>query len=104
MKIVNSDEFKSIIETNEIVIVDFFATWCGPCKMLAPVLEEVEAELNGKVAIIKIDVDKEVELSNHYHINSIPTILIFKNGTIADSAIGYRSKKNIIDMVEKIAK
>ncbi len=103
MKVVNKEEFNKVINETDIVIVDFFATWCGPCKMLSPVLEEVAEAKKDEITIIKVDVDDEVELANKYHISSIPTILIFKKGQIVDSAIGYRSKKNILDMLEKVS-
>ena len=84
MKVVNKEEFNKVINETDIVIVDFFATWCGPCKMLSPVLEEVAEAKKDEITIIKVDVDDEVELANKYHISSIPTILIFKKGQIVE--------------------
>ena len=71
MKVVNKEEFNKVINETDIVIVDFFATWCGPCKMLSPVLEEVAEAKKDEITIIKVDVDDEVELANKYHISSI---------------------------------
>ena len=79
MKIVDSNEFKSEIE-NGITVVDFFATWCGPCKMLAPVLEGLSSDMEGKAKFIKVDIDQSLDLANEFQIASVPTMVIFKDG------------------------
>ena len=81
------------------VLVDFWASWCGPCKMIAPVVEEIANEFEGRVKVGKVNVDDEAELSIKYQVMSIPTILIFENGEITNKAIGYRSKEELIELL-----
>ena len=81
-----------------IVVVDFFATWCGPCKMLSPVMDEVESEITD-VKFLKIDVDKEVELAIRFSVMSIPTIIVFKDGKIMSQHVGFMTKDEIIEMI-----
>ena len=78
-KIVSTEEFREEIK-NGVTLVDFFATWCGPCKMLAPVLEELATEMEGKAKIIKVDIDESAELADEFRISSVPTMMIFKDG------------------------
>lgn len=89
MKIVNEEEFKNEVKEG-LVLVDFFATWCGPCRMMASVLEDAEKELKD-VKIIKIDVDESEDLARSFGIMSIPTIMLFKDGKEVDSHIGLMS-------------
>lgn len=88
-----------VMETEKVVVIDFWATWCGPCKMMAPVVEEVAKDYPD-VKVCKVNVDEESELSNAFKIVSIPTIVVIKNGEIIDSVVGYRPKEDI----EKIIK
>lgn len=88
-----------VMETEKVVVIDFWATWCGPCKMMAPVVEEVAKDYPN-VKVCKVNVDEEPELSNAFKIVSIPTIVVIKNGEIIDSVVGYRPKEDI----EKIIK
>ena len=88
-----------VMETEKVVVIDFWATWCGPCKMMAPVVEEVAKDYPD-VKVCKVNVDEEPELSNAFRIVSIPTIVVIKNGEIIDSVVGYRPKEDI----EKIIK
>lgn len=81
------------------VLVDFWASWCGPCKMIAPVVEEIANEFEGKIKVGKVNVDEEAELSINYQVMSIPTILIFENGKLIDKAIGYRGKEELIELL-----
>lgn len=80
MKIVQKDEFEKIISESKPTIVDFFATWCGPCKMLSPILEKVEEDSKGEFNIVKIDVDESYDVAKKYGIMSVPTMIIFKDG------------------------
>lgn len=93
----NSENFDELIK-DEVVLVDFFATWCGPCRMLSPVIEEVANEENIKV--IKVDVDKHEELAKRFGIMSIPTIMVFKNGEESFKNIGLVSKEDIISWIK----
>lgn len=88
-----------VMKTEKVVVIDFWATWCGPCKMMAPVVEEVAKDYPD-VKVCKVNVDEEPELSNAFKIVSIPTIVVIKNGEIIDSVVGYRPKEDI----EKIIK
>lgn len=83
-------------KTTGLVLVDFSATWCGPCQMLAPIIEEIALELP-EVKIIKIDVDEKPELSTKYNVSSIPTVLIFKDGQLKDTIIGFHQKQEYLN-------
>lgn len=91
-------DFQSQIN-NGVVLVDFFATWCGPCKMLAPVLEELESDRS--VKIVKVDVDECETLAQQYSIMSVPTLLLFKDGKLLDTKMGYMPKELITDWINK---
>ena len=99
MKIVNGAEFREEIK-NGVVLVDFFATWCGPCKMLAPVLEQVSEEMAGKVNVIKVDIDQCPDLADEFKIVSVPTMMIFKDGAKVDMLVGFLPKERITEAVE----
>lgn len=77
------------------VLVDFWATWCGPCRMLAPVIEEIARDYEGRVKVGKINVDEEPALAARYNVSSIPTVIVFKNGVIANKSVGFRPKAQI---------
>lgn len=99
MEKVTTQNFDQTITSNNTVLVDFFATWCGPCKMLAPVLEQF-AESETNVKVVKVDVDEEPDLAMRFGISSIPTLLVFKDGKLADKQIGYRSLEQLKQMVK----
>lgn len=86
------NEFDKLIQENKPTLVDFFATWCGPCKMQAPILEEVKKNVGDKANIIKIDVDKNQELAAKYNVQSIPTLIMFKNGEAVWRTVGLQQK------------
>ncbi len=98
MRIVGNDEFKNEIESG-ITVVDFFATWCGPCKMLAPVLEGLASEMEGKAKFIKVDIDQSLELANQFQISSVPTMVIFKNGEKVNQLVGFLPKEKIQEAI-----
>jgi thioredoxin 1 len=98
MKIVESNEFKKEIESG-VTVVDFFATWCGPCKMLAPVLEQLATEMEGKAKFIKVDIDQSSDLANEFKILSVPTMMIFKNGEKIDQLVGFLPKEKIQEII-----
>lgn len=96
-KIIASVEFeKEVLKSSVPVMVDFFATWCGPCKMIAPAIDEISAELEGKAKVIKIDVDNDKDLAKSYDVKSIPTLVFFKNGQIEDKIVGAVPKEDIV--------
>ena len=95
----NAAEFDAAIKEGT-VLVDFFATWCGPCKMLSPVLEEV-AEENPNVSILKIDVDEVGELAARYGIQAIPTLMLFKNGQRVETRMGYQNKNQLVAFINQ---
>jgi thioredoxin 1 len=101
-KVINSSEFKNqVLDSSEVVMVDFFAEWCGPCKMLAPALEELSGEMAGRAKILKVDVDKSPDLAQKYGISGIPTVMIFRNGAPVDKMVGFQPKqvlKSKLDM------
>ncbi|MEW9076991.1 thioredoxin [Terrisporobacter glycolicus] len=99
-KIVNSNEFKEAIKEEGVVVVDFFANWCGPCKMLAPIFEELSNEMEGKTQFIKIDVDQSVDIAREYGVQSIPTMAIIKNGQPVETMVGFLPKDVIKSNIE----
>ena len=97
---VSSAEFKKEVLESEIpVLVDFYADWCGPCKMMSPIIEEIAENLNGKVKIAKINVDEEADLAIEYEVSSIPTFLLIKNGQVVTNIIGMRYKKYLEEKI-----
>ena len=85
-----------VLQSAQPVIVDFYADWCGPCKMIAPALEEIAGELTGRVKVAKVNVDEQSALAQRYHVQSLPTLLYFQNGEVVNQEIGATSKKNIL--------
>ena len=88
-----------ILKADKPVLVDFWASWCGPCRMLAPTIDEI-AEEHPEIKVCKIDIDDEAELAIRHGVMSVPTLMIFKNGEIAQTAIGVRPKDEILDLLK----
>ena len=99
--VLDSKEFKEFIDSKDLVVVDFFATWCGPCKMLSPILEELSKELEGEFKFAKVDVDENFELAKTYGIMSVPSILLFKDNKLMDKIVGLTSKNQILEVLFK---
>ena len=99
---VNSETFKSeVLEQTKLVLVDFWAEWCGPCKQIAPTLEEIAEKYSENLSVCKVDVDSNRELAMQYNVRSIPSLMIFKKGEMVDSLIGAVSLEELEDLVTR---
>ncbi len=99
--VITKDNFeKEVLNSDIPVLVDFWATWCGPCRMLAPIIEEIAKEYDGKAKVGKVNVDEEEALAIKFGIASIPTVLVFRGGEITDKLVGYRPKEDIVALLD----
>lgn len=103
VKIDTSNFQTDVLQASEPVVVDFWAEWCGPCKMIAPALEEIATEMQGKVKIAKINIDENPELAAQFGVRSIPTLLMFKDGEIAANLVGAAPKSRLADWIKNSA-
>ncbi len=101
-KVINDSNLSEVLASADVVLVDFWATWCGPCRMLAPVVEEVAAEFEGKAVVAKCNVDEAPVSSSQYRIMSIPSLLFFKNGELVDKTVGVVSKSEIVKKLNNL--
>lgn len=99
-RLINSTDFPALVQDDKLLVVDFFATWCGPCKKLSPTLDEVSEELGEQVNIVKVDVDESEDLAMNYGIRSVPTVLFFKNGQQVDKFVGALPKSEIVAKIQ----
>jgi thioredoxin 1 len=102
MEITDATFEKEVLQADKPVVVDFWATWCGPCKMIAPILEEVASEMGEKVKVTKLDVDSNGRTAGKYNIMSIPSLLFFRNGQVVDQVIGAIPKAQLLARLEKV--
>lgn len=101
MQTINKEEFEKVTKTKKPVLVDFFATWCGPCKMLSPILEQVKESSKGEYDVVKVDIDESYDLAKKFGIMSVPTMIIFKEGEEMEKMVGLRPKAMIEETIKK---
>jgi thioredoxin 1 len=98
-QIATNTNFDGLLQDEKLVIVDFWATWCGPCRMLSPLLDEVEEEMADKITVVKVNVDDADEIAMRYRIMSIPTLIFFKDGKMVDRSVGAMPKSSLIEKI-----
>ena len=98
-KVATNSNFTELLQDSKLVIVDFWATWCGPCRMLSPILDEVEEEMSDKISVVKVNVDDADEIAAQYRIMSIPTLLFFKHGQQVDKSVGAMPKPALVEKI-----
>ena len=100
IEILNEGNFdEKVLQSSGNVLVDFFATWCGPCRMVAPVIDEIATEKAGQVTVYKVDIDQSPDLAFKYQVSSVPTLIVFENGQIKNERLGAQPKQNILAML-----
>jgi thioredoxin 1 len=99
-KIATNTSFDGLLQDEKLVIVDFWAVWCGPCRMISPLLDEIEEEMSDQITVVKVNVDDASDISMRYRIMSIPTLLFFKNGQVVDKTVGAMSKSVLVDRIK----
>ena len=100
-QVISSEEFNNLVQNAEgVAVVDFFATWCGPCKMIAPVLDELATELEGTAKIVKVNVDNCPAVAAEYKVMSIPTLILFKDGQAVQQTVGFQPKASLLSLIE----
>lgn len=105
LKEVDTKNFEDkVTKTNNIVLVDFFATWCGPCRMLSPILEDLNEELNKEIDMYKLNIDESLDIAKQYNVLSVPTMIIFKDGEEVERLVGLRQKSQIKEALSNIKK
>jgi thioredoxin 1 len=95
-------KFNELINSDQLIVVDFFAEWCGPCKMMAPILKDVVSKINGKAKIIKVDIDKNPAAATKYDVKSVPTLVVFKKGEIKWRQSGVIQSNQLAEVIEKL--
>lgn len=90
---------EEVLKADKPVLIDFWATWCGPCRMLSPVIEEIAKEYDGKVKVGKVNVDEQPELASAFRVASIPTVVVMKDGEVTNTSVGFRPKEQIVALL-----
>ena len=103
MTLTESNFDQEVLKSATPVLVDFWAEWCGPCKMIAPLLDELASEYEGKVRIGKVNIDEFAALASHYGVRAIPTLLLFKNGQVAEQVVGMKSKRELKSSLDRVS-
>lgn len=98
----NESNFDSFVESNKIAIIDCWAPWCGPCRRMGPIIDELDKDMAGKVAVGKLNTDENQAIAMQYDINAIPTLLIFKDGVAQEPLVGLRPKEDIISYIDRL--
>lgn len=99
-EVVSSENFESqVLESDVPVLVDFFATWCSPCRMVAPILDEIAAEVEGKAKVLKVDIDQSPEIAARYGVCSVPTLIVFENGQVKRQTVGAQPKQALLALL-----
>ena len=103
-KVINDNNYQEIISQNALCVIDFSATWCGPCRRIAPIIDELAAEYDGRIAICKCDVDESEDLAGKYGVRNIPFVVFLKNGEIVDHVVGAAPKATFVEKCEALLK
>ncbi len=97
---ITKDNFDEVLNTDKKVLIDFWASWCGPCRMLAPIIEEIANEANGEFLVGKVNVDEESELASAFRVQSIPMLAVMENKKLKNTAVGYMSKEQVLALLK----
>ncbi len=100
IKLTNNNFEAEALRSDKPVLIDFWAPWCGPCRMIAPIIEEIADEYSGSVKVCKVNVDEEPELAALFKVGSIPMLAVMKDGKVVNTAVGYRPKQQVIEMIK----
>ena len=99
----NNENFKTeVLESNKVVLIDFYADWCGPCKMMSPVIDKIAEESDDRIKVCKLNVDDAQDIAVAYDVMSIPTLILFKDGTELNRLVGLQSKQEVLDMINYV--
>ena len=99
IKLKNENFKTEVLESNKVVLIDFYADWCGPCKMMSPVIDEIANEVSENVKVCKLNVDEAQDIAIQYNVMSIPTLVIIKDGNVVDTLVGLRAKSEVLESI-----